>query len=197
MLKGKKLNTFVRFGGVNLKTQKGFGADSYHSPPASRGFYAMPLVTQEFFLISSMDKYQPGTMPKEPKRKVIGYWEDGEPKYETLPDEVYVEHEKRRKKSLSVKRKVFYRNTGNIWHHLGEYTDRNEIISQHGSWVKTSIKAWQKAFAKMSLNNRYGEKSKSEYGWDFSTNSINNPIRSGLMGMYSKDHCEVFFDEKV
>lgn len=196
MLKGKKLNIFVRFGGVNLKKQKGFNkSDSYHAPPASKGFYAMPLVAQEFFLIGSMDKYQPGTMPKEPKRKVIGEWEDGDPKYEDLPEEVWDKWHKRRKKSLAVKRKQFYKNKGFIWHHLEEYTDRNEIVETHGSWVKTSVQAWQKAFAKMSLTHRYGDSTESS--WKLSTTSINEPLRSGLVGMYSKDHCEVFFDEKV
>ena len=195
MLKGKNLNIFVRFGGTNIKRQKGFGkSDTFNSPPATKGFYAMPLVAQEFFLLGSMDVYQPGTMPKEPKRKVIGQWEDGDPKYEQLPDEVWENHAKRRKKALSVKRKQFLKKTGNIWHHLAEYTDRNEIIAENNSWVKTSIQAWQKAFAKMSLKHRYGEKNSS---WDMSTHSINQPARSGVTGMYSKDHCEVFFDEKV
>ena len=40
----------------------------------------------------------------------------------------------------------------------------------------------------MSLNHRYGEDS-------FSVKDINKS--KGITGYYSKDHCEVFFDEKV
>ena len=47
--------------------------------------------------------------------------------------------------------------------------------------------SWRKAFAKMSLTQRYGED-------DWSKQSVNE---SRLFGWYSKDHCEVFFDEKV
>lgn len=196
-LKGKDLTVFVRFGGVHPKKQKGFGADTYHSPPSSRGFYAMPLIGQEFFLLGSMDTYQPGTMPKPLKGKLVGTWEDGDPKYDWshLTSEDWNNHNKRRKKALSVKRKQFLRLRGNIWHHLGDYVERNEVIATHGAWVKTSMAAWRDAFVKMSLTQRYGEKRNS--GWDLSTNSINEPLRSGITGMYSKDHLEVFFDEKV
>jgi hypothetical protein len=192
-LKGKSLTTFVRFGGVHPKKQKGFGTENYHSPPATRGFYALPLICQEFFLLSSMDKYQPGTMPKPLKGKLVGTWEDGDPKYDWshLTDDDWNNHAKRKKKALSLKRKQFYRIRGDVWHHLGDYIERNEVIASKGSWVKTSMSAWRDAFVKMSLTQRYGDKSG---GFDFRTKSVNE---SKLFGWYSKDHCEVFFDEKV
>lgn len=178
-MKGKDLTKFVRFGGLDLKNQKGFGNDTFHSPPASRGFYAMPYCAQEFWLISSMDVYQPGTTPKEVKYD------------ETLPEHqmqsLYDQQEKRRKKALSAMRKSFVKRTGHIWHHLSEFTPHNEVISSHNSWIKTTMAAWRKAFAKMSLTQRYGED-------DWTKQSVNN---SKLFGWYSKDHCEVFFDEKV
>ena len=170
--KGKDLNIFVRFGGLNLKKQKGFSNDpkTFHSPPSNRGFYAMPKVAQELFLIGSMDVYQPGVVP---------IWKD---KYD------YDEFEKRRKISLSSIRKEFVKTSGNIWHHLQDYVSNNEILDSNGSWIKTDINVWKKAFSKMSLNHRYGEDS-------FSVKDINKS--KGIMGYYSKDHCEVFFDEKV
>lgn len=179
MIKGKNLNIFVRFGGLDLKTQKGYGKTTYHAPPATRGFYAMPLVAQELFLVGSIGIYQKGTMPKEPKT------------YNSWTEEQYSLFEKRRKKALSVRRKQFVKKEGNIWHHLENYVDRNEIIAVHNSWCKTTVKAWQKAFSKMSLESRYGEK----IGMDFSVSSINST--RGIVGMFSKDHCEVFIDEKV
>lgn len=192
--KENKLNIFVRFGGLDLKNQKGFGKDTFHSPPATRGFYAMPLVAQEFFLIGSLDKTQKSVFPKEPKKKISGEDENGIPICEPAPQEEWDKHSKRKDKVYTLLRKQFVKKEGNIWHHLTEWVDRNEIIAEHGSWCKTSIKAWQVAFSRVSLNRRYGEKNS---GWDFSTNSINNPARAGLFGMYSKDEFEVFFDEKV
>lgn len=180
------LNHFVRFGGLNLKKQKGFSTIprkgeglGWHAPPAPRGFYAMPKIAQELFLVGSIDVYQPGLMPK----------------FKSDSDEDYLEWDRRRRKAKSALRKEFYKDKGFIWHHLEEQTELNEIVARHGSWVKTSIQEWEKAFSKMSLEFRYGEDKGS--GWDLSTKSINEPARSGLVGMYSKDHCEVFFDEKV
>jgi len=178
-MKGKDLTKFVRFGGLDLKNQNGFGSDSYHAPPATRGFYSMPYVAQEFFLISSMNKYQPGTMPKNVK------YDESLPEAEMQA--IWDQHGKRRKKALASMRKTFTKRIGNVWHHLEEYTPQNEIIARHNSWVKTTMAVWRKAFAKMSLTQRYGED-------DWSNQSVNG---SKLFGWYSKDHCEVFFDEKV
>jgi hypothetical protein len=174
-MKNKKLNTFVRFGGLNLKKQKGFGNDTFHSPPAPIGIYCMPLIAQELFLVGDLS-YQKNVMPKA-KKEYFDTTEGAE------------NYEKRTKNIRRLKRKEFYKNTGNIWHHLREYTDNNEIIEEHNSWCKTSIKAWQKAFSKMSLNLRYGE--------DDSFKITNINVARGITGYYSKDHCEVFFDEKV
>jgi hypothetical protein len=62
-------------------------------------------------------------------------------------------------------------------------------MAEHGSWVKTSMKAWQKAFSKESLRNRYGDVSIVR------NTSINNA--RGINGYYNEDHFEVFFDEKI
>jgi hypothetical protein len=182
MTKGKDLTRFVRFGGLNVKKQKGFDPTfpSYHSPPTTRGFYAMPLVAQEFFLLGGMRFYQPGTVPNYPKEG------------EELTEQQWDAWRARDKKAFNVMRKEFTKTNGEIWHHLTEYVKPNEVIDRKGYWVKTDIKTWQKAFSKLSLNRRYGEER-----FDMGTKSITEPARSGVMGMYSKDECEVFFDEKV
>ena len=176
MFKNKDLKVFVRFGGVNLKTQKGYeyNPTTYHKPPTRRGFYAMPKIAQEYFLLGSINVFQPGTVAK------------------IKDDENYDEWNKKRIKSMSLRRKEFRKDKGFIWHHLGKYSDVNEIIEIHGSWVKTTIHHWGIAFKRMSIKLRYGE---SKQGFDFSVKSIN--MAKGIMGFYSKDHCEVFFDEKV
>lgn len=185
-IKGKDLFVFVRFGGLDLKNQEGYSNKenaTYHSPPTSRGIYAMPKVAQEFFLVSGINRFQPGIMPKPPVYPMGGSPEDIE-KY----DKDCQEYEKRWKKNMSAIRKEFIKRDGNVWSHLGEYIPNNEVIDRKGSWVKTSIKDWSKAFSRMSLSCRYGD------NW-FASKSIND-VR-GVVGLYSKDHCEVFFDEKV
>jgi hypothetical protein len=173
MFKDKDLKIFVRFGGLDVKNQKGYelNPSTFHKPPTRRGFYAMPKIAQEHFLLGSINEFQPGTVPNI---------KDGED---------YFDWDKKRRKSLSLRRKEFKKSKGYIWHHLGEYCDRNEIIDSHGSWVKTTIHHWEVAFKRMSINLRYGENKA------FAEKCINNT--KGIMGWYSKDHCEVFFDEKV
>ena len=183
MTLGKDLTKFVRFGGLNVKKQKGFDAafPSYHSPPTSRGFYAMPLVAQEWFLLGAMRHYQPGVLPGYPKEN------------EEWTDEQWDKFYARDKKAFNALRKEFTKTKGEIWHHLTEFVKPNEVLDRKGNWIKTDIKTWQKAFSKLSLNRRYGE----DHRYDMGTKSISQPARSGVLGMYSKDECEVFFDEKV
>jgi hypothetical protein len=172
MLKGKDPYIFVRFGGLNLKKQKAFKKDdskySYHSPPAKRGFYAMPKIAQEFFLLGALDKTQPGVFPKS---------NDGTLHWRT---------------KLRQIRKEFRKTNGVIWHHLEEYVSEADVIQKHGTWVKTSIKVWVAAFSKMSTRYRYGRDK------DLLESGINKPgIGMSITGWYSRDHCEVFFDSKI
>ncbi len=200
--KGKDLSIFVRFGGLDLKTQRGYGSDTFHAPPAPRGFYAFPKVAQEMFLVGSLDKFQPGIISKSPEypkhKEVINDKgkktlspEDME-KWEKERDAFdWDKYSEDRKKRYTEIRKEFRKTTGNIWHHLGEFCKTTDVIDRHGSWVKTSIADWQKAFSKSSLTNRYGE----DWGGGRGEKSINST--RGISGCYSKDHYEVFFDEKV
>ena len=166
MLKGKDIFTFVRFGGLNLKNQKGFSKtpETYHQPPASRGFYAMPKIAQELFLVGSLDSTQPSVFAKDGKN-VENYWRD----------------------KLRQIRKEFRKTEGEIWHHLEEYTDNKDVLQRNGSWIKTDIKVWSKSFSKMSTIMKWGRS--KEMGGEI--------YPRGITGIYSKDHCEVFFDEKV
>lgn len=198
MFKGKDLTIFVRFGGLDLKNQKGFGNKTFHSPPSSRGVYAFPKIAQEMFLIGSLDKFQPGILPKSPEYprdkevEIDGVKklsrEDREKWQKDVDSFDWEENRKQVKKRYAEIRKEFKKTKGNIWHHLGDFCKVSEVIDRNGSWVKTSIYDWQKAFSKSSINNRYGEDM-------FSTNSINST--RGISGFFSKDHYEVFFDEKI
>ena len=190
MLKGKNLTVFIRFGGLNLKKQKGFKSDdsdvTYHSPPASRGLYAMTKIAQEMFLVGSLQTTQKSVFPKDKSKYDNSFTKEQEEEF--CKD--YDNYRKSKDKVYSLIRKEFVKTDGYIWHHLSEYTDNNEIISRHGSWIKSSIKSWMKSFSKMSLDARLPSNDKY-----LSINSINNT--RGILGYSSKDHCEVFFDEKI
>lgn len=177
MLKGKDIFTFVRFGGLDLKKQKGFSKedDGYHSPPATRGFYAMPKIAQEFFLIGCIDVTQPGIFPKN------RFDESG----------FLIENNSKKVRYREI-RKEFRKDKGEIWHHLEEYTKHKDILDRKGCWIKTDIKVWEKSFSKMCTILRGG---RNKYDLEAGIDKV-YPNR-GLMGNFSKDHCEVFFDEKV
>lgn len=206
--KGKDLSIFVRFGGLDLKTQKGYSSKednkTFHAPPAPRGFYAMPKVLQEFFLIGSLDKTQPHVFPKAPEypehKEIKGELsKEDEEKWKKERDAFdWEKHNKNVGKRYTEIRKEFKKTEGTIWHHLVDQVPNNEVLGRKGSWVKTSIKTWQKAFNKESLKNRYGENwdrnDKGEFAGRGET-SINKA--RGITGFYSKDQYEVFFDEKV
>lgn len=166
MLKGKDIYTFVRFGGLDLKNQKGYSKtpETYHQPPSSRGFYAMPKIAQELFLVGSLESTQPSVFAKD-GRNTENYWRD----------------------KLRQIRKEFRKTDGEIWHHLDEYTNHKDVLQRHGSWIKTDIKVWAKAFSKMSTIMKWGRH--KDLGGEI--------YPRGIVGLYSKDHCEVFFDEKV
>lgn len=180
MIKNKDIYTFVRFGGLDLKKQEGFEKGdwkcSYHSPPAPRGFYSMPKIAQEFFLLGGLDQTQPGIFAKtgenviNKKTENPNYWRD----------------------KLRQIRKEFRKDEGVLWHHLEEFVEPKDILQRHGTWVKTNIRVWAKAFSRMSTVYRYG---RMKYDLD---NGINkHGDGKGIIGWYSKDHCEVFFDTKV
>ncbi len=186
MLKDKDLYTFVRFGGLNLKKQKGYKSDLPkpegfdmmwgHLPPASRGIYAMPKIAQDLFLVGSLDSFQPSVMPKEREYAELSSDEK---------QEAWRKEEKRRREVLSMIRKEFRKDKGTIWHHLGDCCKRSDIIAEHGEWVKTEMLVWAKAFRKASVIARARSLEHGDH-W-----------KNKAFGCHGHEHLEVFFDEKV
>lgn len=129
--KNKDFTKFVRFGPLKPVKQLGFGGNTYHSPPAPKGFYAFPKTLQEPFLIGCLYKTQPNTFGKDNGRYGLIY------------------------KSI---RREFTFSRGSLWHHLVDFVPPNEVESYHGSWIKTSFLAWVKAINKSLANdvNRFG-----------------------------------------
>lgn len=186
MLKDKDIYTFVRFGGLNLKKQKDYTStlpkpkpydmNWMHLPPASRGIYAMPKVAQELFLVGSLDSFQHSVMPKE--REYAHLSSDDKVK-------AWDNESKRRREVLSMIRKEFRKDSGTVWHHLGDCCKRSEILAEHGAWVKTEMAAWAKAFRKASVTSRAMTIPEGDH-W-----------KNKMFGCHGHDHLEVFFDEKV
>ena len=165
--KGKDLTIFVRFGNLdhNKKQDIKFrNSGTFHAAPSNKGFYAMPKIRQELFLVGCISNTQ--------KRSQFSK-----------------DIEKSDRDIYRNVRKEFKKVKGLIWHHLSEYCKVSEVQERKGSWVKTEMKIWRKAFNKACLNERYGESK----GW--TVDSINKA--RGINGYYSGDHFEVFIDEKV
>lgn len=170
-------NLFVRFGKLHLTKQKGFGGDTFHSPPSTIGFYAMPFKYQDFFLISSLARTQSEQLniPKE----LFNY--DGD------DEEIYKKREKYLKDKISKLRHEFYVDDDTlVWHHLTN-VKRNEIVDTHNSWIKTTITEYKKALKKeIVLSRAYAMKM-------CNIDDINSIPKNYI----NKDIVEVFFDTKV
>ena len=69
---------FVRYGKLKSTKQKGFSnSDTFHSPPAGKGFYAFPFGYEELFLVGSLENTQPsviGSVPTITKYERVLYY---------------------------------------------------------------------------------------------------------------------------
>lgn len=182
---------FVTYGGLSLNKQKGFNNSdpvSFHSPPARRGIYAFVFPYIEKFLLGGGSLVDPKERGKG-QRNRIEYVKDkdGNP-----IDSKHPEFDKLSKipKNWTLTRVnnsdefsgILYRNSnrkkfrynGNLWHHLMDVPEWS-VIDRKGDWVKTDMNTFKKAFRK-------------DIGM---TQSKSLPIK------YTKDHLEVFIDEKI
>jgi hypothetical protein len=170
--KNKNPYLFIRFGSLNIKKQKHYTEEdkTFHNPPVRYGFYAMPFILQEWFLIGNITETQKEIFCKEPD----------------YDDEIAWElYEKRVKEIRSKIRRVFEKKEGFVWHHLIE---SEGVLESSGSWVKTSLKDWCKALRKSIIEDR-----------DVSMDLLkckSNELRS-IIGIRSRDKYEVFFDSKI
>jgi len=167
--RGKDLTKFVRYGSLNLIYQKGFDSEEFHSAPARKGFYAFPYVLQEHYLVGGLYRTQPDIFKK-------------------IKDGEYVDYDDYLKKLKTI-RHVFTKKDGTIWHHLEGMAKQKEIIQRHKEWAKSSITDWIKIVSRTSINDRMPS------GAGYTINSFSQS--HGVCGHFSKDHYEVFFDEKI
>lgn len=84
-----------------------------------------------------------------------------------------------------------FKYTGDIWHHLKDYVkNRNDIIREVGSWVKTSYKVYIDALRRCDISTRF--ESYMSFNKE-KTNITGNPHTMSLK-FFVKDHYEVFIE---
>jgi len=93
---------------------------------------------------------------------------------------------------LSLIRHEFRKVHGTVWSHLGETVRRREIIDTHGTWVKTTMREWRRAFAKASLRARLRDEVAAK---SLHVKGVN--VASGIGQDYLGVGAQVFFDEDV
>lgn len=173
--------TFVRYGKLHPVKQKGYGGDSFHSPPARRGMYAMPLGYESMFIVGPLDKTQSKlhqSLPTITKNERIG---NSLYTYDT--------------KDLHVQKHYFtLKGHQEIWHHLYEHCKPHEVLQRHNDWVLTTVKVWHKSLMKETLTNRLKTSSGASWGYKGNPAHISEVSKNGV---YCTDSLEVFVEYKV
>lgn len=137
---------FVRYGGLSSVPQKGYDPSmpGFHSPPSRSGIYAFPQGGVELFLLGCdktsglHTKYQKFDIIKDKDGNKLFYTnDDGTPAKKEDGSIHY-------KTELKSPKKFDYR--GEVWHHLSNMVKPHEVLSRKGSWVKTDIRVYERAF---------------------------------------------------
>lgn len=166
---------FVRFGGLSSKKQLGYDTKnaepSYHAPPARRGLYAFPWPYIEQFLLGG-DTYVNPKLQKKGQTLRIKYVKDKEgnpitnthPEYDKYSDsdKNWTMVTKRDEDGVAPEEYRLYRNynrkkfkyNGNLWTHLVDSIDPQDIIDRRGDWVKTNINSYRAALTKDILKQK-------------------------------------------
>lgn len=214
--------TFVRYGGLSPVKQRGFEPNpskkTFHSPPARKGIYAFPQFWVEMFLLGGdmnsfgvrnrtvkvRDKDGNIVTNRHPLFKKLQdrgekYWDktDGKLWPDAEPDEDgdyswedYIHY-------LTVhQRPRKFIHSGNVWHHLGEYLPKNEIMKESGGWVLTNIDIYKKAF-KLEMKHRRKSALQDLRSW--SNDDENKTVDAQFLNRnpykwFSNDNLEVFIE---
>ena len=82
---------------------------------------------------------------------------------------------------------------GELWHHLEETTEHNQILNRSGDWIKTTYNSFIKAFNKNKHNHLKDYHTDFYKKGDFE-NDGKDPFRNTRM-TYNRDHLEVFIEK--
>jgi len=203
---------FVRFGLLNHRNEQKMWVGNvkgsehfYHKAPANRGFYAMPYLFQDFFLISVSDKLQEGKLPFKKVKESCSFksidcpFSDKNCSDKSLDCpfdhwffngencsfmEKYHAAKKFNKRVVMNNRRFFYKKHGHIWHHLKDYVPNHLVLKRSGSWILTDMKTWYDGIRK------YKVKSKCSYHNETNTWATSHH-------WLDREYLEVFIDEKV
>lgn len=176
---------FIRYGKLKAVKQKGFSSsDSFHSPPAGRGFYAFPYGFEEIFLVGATEATQPkviGCLPIVTKYERSLWYNHTTKEYHDHTYEYTSRDIWRQKRVFTLKKDDL------IWHHLKGSTKQSDILEESKSWILTTVEVWKKALNKEVSYNKLRTWKDSGKG---------NLRDYGSNGYYSKDHLEVFITKK-
>jgi predicted nucleotidyltransferase len=189
---------FVTYGGLGLNKQRGYDKDSdnFHKPPARHGIYAFVWPYIEKFLLGGNDLVNPKKRGKGQRNRVQFVKDkDGNlitskhpefPKHAdisknwTMPHNDDAENPEWKLYQNSSRKKFSY--AGPLWHHLE--VPEFAVLARNGHWVKTDMDTYKKALKKELHSMLRGD------------DSWRGAFQSSFK-FSSKDHLEVFIDEKI
>jgi hypothetical protein len=208
---------FIRYGGLSPLKQDHYTTSddkSFHNPPKKRGVYAFPQGYVDKFLIGSTNepnhvsgksmwlKDKDGNKIKSEDFYEDSYNETIKPEwvkylkkldikqknisYITKDDESYV--------IVLKKPKVFTYN-GNLWHHFVDEVDEKDKLEQKGSWIKTTMEVYIKAFNKHIHIKRGSNFDDVKYASPNNISHINPYKRVSGYIPFTKDRLEVFIEK--
>lgn len=212
---------FVRYGGLSSVKQTHYSADNendyFHNPPKKRGLFAFPKGYVDKFLIgstsepshvsgksmwlkdyngnkvSSEDFYEDDTYGEE---IINPDWIKFLKRNDIQQKNVFSVHdEKTDTEYMAVLKKPrTFTYTGDIWHHLIDVVDENDVVDKNGEWIKTSYQTYENALKK-TLHNLRGERFDDIKKVTPNISKINPYKRVGGFTPYTKDHLEVFIEK--
>lgn len=203
--------TFIRYGNMNpCKHKEGrLGSDSeersFHTAPCFKGIYAFPRGLVEPYLLSGrygilanrFIYFRDCNGNKVSERDF--YEEDWKTPRKEYRDFISKNHIKHRRINSEYDDSAedcymyydvephYFKYVGDIWHHLGCYVEKTDIITEKGAWTKTSYKVYTEALNKSITLDRFNAYMESN---DRHGNPHSHPLWTSL-------DCYEVFIEKV
>lgn len=175
----RKKPTFVRFGGLSKVDQTKYGiSQNFHKAPANKGVFAFIWPYIESFLFAW--KMKTLTPPPEAKNWSTEQWKE----YNKLERKQFNKFYKDNMKKFTYE--------GWIWVHFIDISPKY-IRRREGTWVEIHTSNFDEVLKKAKHKDM-----KSMAGDEYMGNlDIRDPYKKGLGGFMSRDHLEVFIEDKI